>query len=183
MFLSIPPSLLYSCLRQGVGESQKGAFARQAGRRRRESTSGAAFVALVGQSPESSDHEEFGNSNLWFPNSCGPRGSQWVQAQPAGRQWPPSRPTQAQAAKRKTETSSAARYCARCSNGCGRQRDQGSVRRLSYARIAWPPRQQVEPGTARPLTLSNAVPWVRSERDTFRSNQLLVVGRRRGASN
>ena len=103
------------------------------------SASGAAFVALVGHMPESSDHEEFGNSNLWFPNSCGPRGSQWVQAQPAGR-----------------------------------QRDQGSLRRLSYARIAWPPRQQVEPGTARPLTLSNAVPWVRSERDTFQSGQLLV---------
>ena len=65
----------------------------------------------------------------------------------------------------------------------GRQRDQGSLRCLSYACVAWPPRQQVEPGTARPLTLSNAVPWVRSERDTFRSNQLLVVGRRRGASN
>ena len=33
------------------------------------------------------------------------------------------------------------------------------------------------------LTLSNAVPWVRSEKDTFLSGQLLVVGRRQGSSN
>ena len=33
------------------------------------------------------------------------------------------------------------------------------------------------------LTLSNAVPWVRSEKDTFLSGQLLVVGRRLGSSN
>ena len=33
------------------------------------------------------------------------------------------------------------------------------------------------------LTLSNAVPWFGSEVDTFLSNQLLVVGRRLGASN
>ena len=32
---------------------------------------------------ESSDHEEFGKSNLWFPNSLGPRGSKYMQAQPA----------------------------------------------------------------------------------------------------
>ena len=49
--------------------------------------------------------------------------------------------------------------------------------------IAWSPRQQVGPGTARPLTLSNAVPWVRSERDTFQSGQLLVGAWRRGMSN
>ena len=65
----------------------------------------------------------------------------------------------------------------------GRQRDQGSLRRLSYARIAWPPRQQAEPGTARPLTLSNAVPWFSSEEDTFLSIQFLVVNGRRGSSN
>ena len=35
----------------------------------------------------------------------------------------------------------------------GRQRDQGSLRCLSYACVAWPPRQQVEPGPARPLPL------------------------------
>ena len=33
------------------------------------------------------------------------------------------------------------------------------------------------------LTLSNAVPWVRSEKDTFLSGQLLVVGRRQGGFN
>ena len=93
MSLSIPPSLLYSCLRQGVGESQKGAFARQAGRRRGASASCAAFVALVGHMPESSDHEEFGNSNLWFPNSCGPRGSNRLSALPTGSQWVQARPT------------------------------------------------------------------------------------------
>ena len=65
----------------------------------------------------------------------------------------------------------------------GSQRDQGSLRCLSYACVAWPPRQQVEPGTARPLTLSSAVPWVRSEKDTSPSSQFLVVGRRLGASN
>ena len=32
----------------------------------------------------------------------------------------------------------------------GRQGDQGSLRCLFYARVAWPPRQQAEPGTARP---------------------------------
>ena len=65
--------------------------------------------------------------------------------------------------------------------GC--QRDQGSLRRLSYARIAWPPRQQAEPGTARPLTPPNAVPWVRPEKDTSLSSQLLVGAGRRGDSN
>ena len=49
-------------------------------------------------------------------DSCGPRGSVCVQAQPAGR-----------------------------------QRDQESLRRLSYACVARPRREQVEPGTARPL--------------------------------
>ena len=99
---------------------------------------------------------------------CPASGSNRVQAQPA----------QSEAA-----ASCAVRYCMQCSNGCSRQRDQGSLRRLSYACVAWPPRQQVEPGTARPLTLSNAVPWVRSERDTFQSGQLLVGAWRRGASN
>ena len=33
----------------------------------------------------------------------------------------------------------------------GRQRDQESLRRLSYACVAQPRREQVEPGTARPL--------------------------------
>ena len=65
----------------------------------------------------------------------------------------------------------------------GHQRDQGSLRCLSYACVAWPPRQQVEPGPARPLPFPNAVPWVRSEKDTFLSSQLLVVGERRGAFN
>ena len=32
-------------------------------------------------------------------------------------------------------------------------------------------------------TLSNAVPWVRSEKDTFLSGQLLVVNGRRGGFN
>ena len=99
----------------------------------------ACWQPVVGHMSESSDYEESGGSNLWPTDSCGPRGSVCVQAQPAGR-----------------------------------QRDQGSLRCLSYACVAWPPRQQVEPGTARPLTLSNAVPWVRSERDTLRSSQLLV---------
>ena len=58
---------------------------------------------------------------------------------------------QAQAVRRKTETSRVARYCAPCSSGCGRQRDQGSLRCLSYACAAWPRRQQAAPGTARPL--------------------------------
>ena len=33
------------------------------------------------------------------------------------------------------------------------------------------------------LTLSNAVPWVRPEKDTFLPSQFLVVGKRRGDSN
>ena len=68
------------CLERGVSEAPKGACGRQAGVRREAGTSGFVPVTLVGHMPESSDHEEFGNSNLWFPNSCGPRGSQWVQA-------------------------------------------------------------------------------------------------------
>ena len=61
----------------------------------------------------------------------------------------------------------------------------------------WPPRQQPAVGTAdpgelaiaplgplgTPLTLSNAVPWVRSEKDTFLSSQFLVSAGRRGDSN
>ena len=43
--------------------------------------------------PESSDHEEFGNSNLWFPDSCGPRGSQWQSALPTGSKWQSALPT------------------------------------------------------------------------------------------
>ena len=67
--------------------------------------------------------------------------------------------------------------------GCGRQRDQGSLRCLSYACVAWPPAAASGTGPCPALTLSNAVPWVRSEKDTFRSSQLLVVGERRGAFN
>ena len=47
-----------------------------------------ATVTLMGHMPESSDREEFGKSNLCFPDSCGPRGSKWLSALPIGsRLW------------------------------------------------------------------------------------------------
>ena len=58
---------------------------------------------------------------------------------------------------------------------------RGACDACLYACVAWPRRQQVEPGPA--LTLSNAVPWVRSEKDTSLSSQFLVVRRRRGGFN
>ena len=121
MSLSIPPSLLYSCLRRSVGESQKGAFARQAGRRReavpralrgtaRDAATAAAAKGTRGacdacpmpalRGPRASRwvqaapavnlrhvrrFEEFGNFNLWFPDSCSIRRQQ-VAVGPADRQ-------------------------------------------------------------------------------------------------
>ena len=67
--------------------------------------------------------------------------------------------------------------------GCGRQRGQGSLRRLQLCLPRLAPAAASGTGHCPARTLSNAFPWVRPEKDTFRSIQFLVVGRRQGGFN
>ena len=43
-------------------------------------------AGFMGHGLESSTREEIGNLNLWFPISCGPRGSQALPTRSAGHQ-------------------------------------------------------------------------------------------------
>ena len=139
-------------------------------------------LLLWGSSLEPSDREESGGSDLWPTDLCA------IRRQPE-LAMPTENPQRGFAdLDRSNLWRSMVVARTRGSNRvqaqpAGSQRDQWSLRCLSYACVAWPLRQQVEPGTARPLTLSSAVPWVRSEKDTSPSSQFLVAERRLGASN
>ena len=67
--------------------------------------------------------------------------------------------------------------------GCGRQRDQGSFRYLPLCLHCLAPAAASGTGHCLALTPPNAVPWVRSEMDTFLSIQLLVSAGKRDGSN
>ena len=70
-----------------------------------------------------------------------------------------------------------------CPTGYGRQRGQGSLRCLSLCLRCVAPAAATGSGHCPARTPSNAVPWVRSEKDTFLLGQLLVSAGKQGDSN
>ena len=106
-----------------------------------------------------------------------------VRRGPGGSQWVSALPTQVQAPQSEAVAPGAARYCAPCSCGCGRQRGQGSLRCLSLCLRCVASATASGTGHCPARTPPNAVPWVCPEKDTFLSGQLLVVGRRPSGSN
>ena len=106
-----------------------------------------------------------------------------VRRGPGGSQWGSALPTQVQAPQSEAVAPGAARYCAPCSCGCGRQRGQGSLRCLSLCLRCVASATASGTGHCPARTPPNAVPWVCPEKDTFLSGQLLVVGRRPSGSN
>ena len=144
-----------------------------------------ATVTLVGHMPESSDREEFGKSNLCFPDSCS------VRRQPA-------EPGTARPTSNRCRIAPIRRLRGLQSIGLDSRREDT---RQQLA-VGTADRQPAGAGTAcrqpkgtrgacdcsprppwNPLTLSNAVPWFSSEVDTFLASQLLAVNGRRGDSN